>query len=313
MKSYILKRISYMFLVLIGVSILTFLMTYITPGDPAELVLISRGIEPEKRIIEETRKDLGLDLSFIMQYKDWVKQVSRGDLGISYRTGRPVLEELLNKLPATIELTIAGFLVMLFISIPVGIISCFYKNTVFDHIIRLFSLLGSSIPSFWLGIVLIYFFSVRFSMFPVRGRGGLIHLILPSITLGLGMSAQYARLLRASMLEVLGQDFVLAARARGLKESMIIIFTVFKNSLLPVITSLGISLGHLLGGTTIVETIFSWPGLGKLIVESIFSRDYPMIQGYALFMAVVFSGINLLIDLTYKFIDPRINIEGSDD
>lgn len=308
MKVYVLKRFSYLFLVMLGVSILTFGMSHLAPGDPAELILRAQGVEPTVETIRKMQLAMGLDKPFLVQYGTWMQNLLQGDLGYSYRTGRPVSLEILKRFPATVELTLAGLLVMVSIAIPVGILSALFKNTALDHFSRIFALLGASIPSFWLGLMLIYFFGVQMSLFPVMGRGRPEHLVLPALTLGLGMSAQYARLLRASMLEVLGQEFIQAARARGLTEEIIIIFNALKNALLPVVTSFGISLGHLLGGTVIVETIFTWPGVGRFVVDSIFNRDYPVIQGYVLLMALIFVVVNLLVDLTYTFIDPRIRL-----
>jgi peptide/nickel transport system permease protein len=295
---------------MLGVSILTFGMSHLAPGDPAELILRARGVEPTVDTIQIMREQMGLDTPLIVQYGKWMQNVLQGDLGNSYRTGRPVSQEIFRRFPATLELTLAGFLVIVLISLPAGILAALYKNTFIDHFSRLFALLGSSVPSFWLGLMLIYFFAIHLSLFPVMGRGEINHLVLPALTLGLGMSAQYARLLRASMLEVLGQEFIQATRARGLKEHTIIIFNALKNALLPVVTSLGISLGHLLGGAVIVESIFTWPGVGKFVVDSIFNRDYPVIQGYVLLMALIFVLVNLLVDLTYTLIDPRIRLEG---
>lgn len=309
MKVYVIKRFSYLFMVMFGVSILTFGMTHLAPGDPAELILRARGVEPTDDTIQTMRQQMGLNAPLIVQYGTWMKNVLQGDLGNSYRTGRPVAQEILRRFPATVELSSAGLLVMILISLPVGILAALYKNTIIDHLSRVFALLGASVPSFWLGMMLIYFFAVQLSLFPVMGRGGIKHLVLPALTLGLGMSAQYARLLRASMLEVMGQEFIQTARARGLKEYIIIIFSTLKNALLPVVTSFGISLGHLLGGTVIVETIFTWPGVGKFVVDSIFNRDYPVIQGYVLLMALIFVLVNLMVDLTYTLIDPRIRLE----
>lgn len=188
MKVYVLKRFSYLFLV-IGVSILTFGMTHLAPGDPAELILRARGVEPTDDTIQVMRQQMGLDAPVVVQYGTWMQNVLQGDLGNSYRTGRPVAQEILRRFPATLELTLAGLLVMILISLPVGILAALYKNTIIDHVSRVFALLGASVPSFWLGMMLIYFFAVQLSLFPVMGRGGIKHLVLPALTLGLGMSA----------------------------------------------------------------------------------------------------------------------------
>jgi peptide/nickel transport system permease protein len=310
MKRYIVKRISYLFIVMLGVSILTFSLSQLTPGDPAELILREGGLEPTREAVQALRKEMGLDDPIVKQYGKWLWAVTRGDFGKSFRTGQPVFAEITHRFPATIELTLAGLAVMLFIALPVGILSAFFKNTFLDHLSRVFALLGASIPSFWLGLLLIYAFAVRVTLFPVMGRGGMANLALPALALGLGMSSTYARLLRASMLEVLGQDHIVAARARGLREQTVLVKNALKNALLPVVTAFGMSLGHLLGGTVIVETVFAWPGVGRFVVQSIFNRDYPVVQGYVLFMALIFVLVNLAVDISYKFFDPRIRLEG---
>jgi peptide/nickel transport system permease protein len=199
--------------------------------------------------------------------------------------------------------------VMVLLAVPAGILSALYRHAFIDHFSRICALVGASLPSFWKGLMLIYFLAVVWGIFPVMGRGGLEHLVLPAVTLGFGMAAVYTRVLRASMLDVLGQEYIKVARAKGLKERWVIGRHALKNALLPAVTLFGMSLGHLLGGTVIVETIFAWPGVGKFVVEAIFNRDYPVIQGYALFMAIVFVLVNLLVDISYVFLDPRIRLE----
>jgi peptide/nickel transport system permease protein len=310
MKRYVVKRISYLFVVMLGVSILTFSLSRLAPGDPAELILKESGLEPTREAVLALRGEMGLDDHVVRQYGKWLWSVVRGDFGKSFRTGQPVFTEIVQRFPATVELTLAGMAVMLLIALPVGALSAFFKNSFLDHLSRIFALLGASIPSFWLSLLLIYAFAVRFTLFPVMGRGGVANLVLPALALGLGMSATYARLLRASMLEVLGQDYIMAARARGIRERTILAKNALKNALLPVVTAFGISLGHLLGGTVIVETVFAWPGVGRFVVQSIFNRDYPVVQGYVLFMALIFVLVNLAVDLSYRFFDPRIRLEG---
>ena len=312
MKKYIVKRLSYLLVVMLGVSILTFTISQLTPGDPAELLLRESGVEPTREAVEAMRDHLGLNDPLVVQYGKWLWAVLQGDFGKSFRTGQPVFEEITQRFPATVELTVAGLAVMLSIALPVGIFSALFKNTFIDHLSRLFALMGASLPSFWLGLLLIYYFAVKLSLLPVMGRGGLLHLILPALALGLGMSATYARLLRASMLEVLGQDYIQAARARGLREQTVLAKNALKNALLPVVTAFGMSLGHLLGGTVIVETIFAWPGVGRFVVQAIFNRDYPVVQGYVLFMALIFVLVNLAVDISYKYFDPRIRLEGGE-
>lgn len=308
MFKYICKRVVFLFFVMFGVSLLTFGMVHLTPGDPAEILLRTEGINATPQAVEALREKLGLNNPLPVQYGHWISKVVRGDLGVSYETGRPVLEELGQRLPATVELTVAGTIVVLLVSLPLGLLSAVFKNTLIDHLGRLFALVGASLPSFWLGLILIYILAVKYSLLPVMGRGGLAHLVLPALTLGLGMSATYARLLRASMLEILGLDFIQAARARGLTENTILLGHALKNALLPLVTAFGMSLGHLLGGTVIVETIFAWPGMGHYLVDSIFGRDYAVVQGYVLLMALIFVILNLLVDISYAFIDPRMRI-----
>lgn len=295
--------------VMLGVSIITFMLINLAPGDPAEVILRSGGIEPTPEAVEALREELGLHDPVYVRYGKWLWDILHLDFGRSFQTGLPVIEEIADRFPATLELTLAGILVMLFISFPTGILSAVYKNTILDYLGRAVALLGASLPSFWLGLLLIYYVAVKLGLLSVMGRGGWSHRILPAFTLGFGMAATYARLLRASMLEVLGQEYILAARARGLKERAIILQNALKNALLPVVTAFGTSFGYLLGGTVIVETVFAWPGLGKFLVEAIFNRDYPVIQGYVLFMAFVFVFTNLAVDISYQLLDPRIRLE----
>lgn len=310
MKSYILKRLLYFFPVMIGISIVTYLLINIAPGDPAEIILRSKGVEPNQETIYILREEMGLNKPIYIQYAKWLWNVIHFDLGKSFKTGIPVTEEILYRLPATLELTMGALCITLLIAIPAGIISALYCNSIIDHIARIFALIGASMPSFWIGLLLIYSLAVKMKIFPVMGRGGFEHLVLPAVTLGFSMTAIYARMLRASMLEILGQDFIKVARAKGLKERWIIGRHALKNSLIPIVTLFGMSLGNLLGGSVIVETIFSWPGIGKFIISAILNRDYPVIQGFVLFMAVIFVLINLLVDISYGFIDPRIRYEG---
>ncbi|HSQ88234.1 nickel ABC transporter permease [Romboutsia sp.] len=309
MGKYIFRRMIYLIPVIIGVSIITFGLSQIAPGDPAEIILRENGIEPTKEAIQHLREQLKINDPIIKQYVRWFLNVLNGDLGNSFYTKQPVLQEITSRLPATFELAIFSYILTIIISFPLGIFSAIYKNTWIDNLSRCFAFIGSSMPSYWLGLILIYFLSVKLSIFPVMGRGTLKHLLLPALTLALGMASTYARLLRGSMLEVLGEDFILSARARGIREFIVIYYNALKKALLPVVTSLGISFGYLLGGTVIVENIFAWPGVGQLLVEAIFTRDYPVIQGYVLWMSIIFVFVNLIVDILYKFLDPRISIQ----
>ncbi|WP_350344258.1 nickel ABC transporter permease [Proteinivorax tanatarense] len=308
LAEYILKRCLHLIFVLFGVSLLTFSLSHLIPGDPAEIILKDMGVEATEKEVESLREELGLNERFLVQYKNWLKNALKGDLGQSFRTGGDVAEEIRVRLPATIILTLGATFIMIVISLPLGILSAIYKNTWIDHLSRGIALIGASMPSFWLALILMYILAVRHPIFPVMGRGSLSHLFLPAFTLGAGMATTFARLIRASMLEVLGEDYILAARSRGLKENIVIVNNALKSALLPVITSFGMSFGHLLGGTVIIENIFAWPGVGNFLVESIYGRDYPVIQGYVLWMSIIFVFVNLIVDISYKFLDPRVSL-----
>lgn len=309
MRRYLLKRLSYLIPVMFGVSIVTFALIRLAPGDPAELILRAGGFEPTQEEIKALREELGLDVPVYIQYIRWLWNVFHLNLGESYYTGEPVVKEILIRFPATLELAGAAIALVILFALPAGILAALYRRAATDHLMRLIAILGASLPGFWLGLLLIYLFAVKLKLLPVMGKGSLEHLILPAVTLSFGMAATYARLLRASMLEVLGQDYITVARAKGLDEEAVVLGHALKNALLPVITMLGLSFGHLLGGTVIIETVFAWPGVGRFCLEAIFHRDYPVVQAYALFMAVVFVLANLVVDLSYRFLDPRVEVE----
>jgi peptide/nickel transport system permease protein len=310
MRNFIIKRLLYLIPVMIGVSIITFALINLAPGDPAELMLRAEGMEPSREAVEALREDLGLNEPVHVRYGQWLWGVMHFDMGNSYRTGRPVAEELVDRFPATLELTIAALLFVLLFAVPAGILAALYRHAFIDHLSRILALLGASLPGFWLGLLLIYFFSVKLGIFPVMGRGGPQHLVLPAVTLGFTMAATYARLLRASMLDVLGQDFIKVARAKGLQEKWVIGRHALKNAVIPAVTMFGMSFGNLLGGSVIIETIFAWPGIGKFAVDSIFNRDYPVIQGYVFFMALIFVLANLLVDISIEAISKRPGARG---
>ncbi|MCL0094318.1 ABC transporter permease [Dehalococcoidales bacterium] len=310
MLTYIIRRIGLMIFILLGVSVITFSMIHLVPGDPAEIIAMERyGEEITAETIDRVRTELGLDQPVYIQYFNWLTNVLQGDLGYSFRTDRPVLDEILTRLPATIQLALAGMLVALLIAIPVGVISATRQYSAVDNLSMFGALLGVSIPNFWLGLLLIMFFSVHLGWLPVFGRGGIEHLILPALTLGTGMAAITTRLIRSSMLEVLGQDYIRTARAKGLKEKVVIYKHALKNAMIPVVTIVGLQFAFLLEGAVIVEVIFAWPGIGRLLVDSIFARDFMLIQGCILFIAAMFVLVNLLVDLSYAYLDPKIRYE----
>ena len=310
MLTYIIRRLGLMVFIILGVSVITFSMIHLVPGDPAEVIATERyGEEITAETIEHVRRELGLDQPVYVQYARWLINVLQGDLGYSFRTDRPVLDEILTRLPATIQLALAGMLVALIIAIPVGIVSATRQYSAVDNISMFGALLGVSMPNFWLGLLLIMFFSVHLGWLPVFGRGGIEHLILPAITLGTGMAAITTRLIRSSMLEVLGQDYIRTARAKGLKEKVVVYKHALKNAMIPVVTIVGLQFAFLMEGAVIVEVIFAWPGIGRLLVDSIFARDFMLIQGCILFIAAMFVLVNLLVDVSYAYLDPKIRYE----
>lgn len=313
MWEYVTKRLAMVSLVIAGVTLVSFLAMYLAPGDPAELIALARyGQDLSVDQIQSVRETEGLDAPVYIQYFIWLDHLLHLDLGRSVVTSEDVLAEVLLKLPATAKLAVAGLLISLFIALPAGILSALRKNTLLDSGCMFISLIGISIPNFWLGILLIWFFALTLHILPSFGYGSLKHLVLPALTLGVSMSAVTARLTRASLLEVLDQEYIVAARARGFDEQTILFRHALKNAFLPILTFAGMQFGYLLGGAVIVETIFSWPGIGKLLVDSIFARDFSMVQGCVLFIAVLFSLSNLTVDIMYAVLDPRIRYDNHD-
>ncbi|MBT2583217.1 ABC transporter permease [Planococcus sp. ISL-109] len=278
----------------------------LAPGDPVMTILNADEMMVTEADQTKLRSELGFDQPIYVQYGQWVLGVVQLDLGKSYVTGKPVINEMAERMPITAQLTAGALLVMVSISVPLGIISARYPGKWPDQISRILALIGASIPSFWLGLMLIYFFAFKLQLLPTTGIGSFSHMILPSFSLGFSLSAVYARLLRAGLLESLSEDYIQAARARGVKEGRILWFHAFRAALLPVITVFGLSIGSMLGGAVVIEILFSWPGLGSMVIDAIFSRDYPVIQGYVLLTGVLVVVVNLLVDLSYYWIDPRI-------
>ncbi len=310
MRYYVVRRFYAMLIILLCVSAITFSLMHLVPGDSARIIAEKKyGEEVSEQTVELVRREMGLDRPIFIQYFSWLGGVFRGDFGESFRTGRPVRDEIWSKLPATAELALAAILVSLIIAIPVGIISAVKQYSLLDSASMVGALVGVSMPNFWLGLLLILFFSVHLEWLPVFGRGELKHLILPALTLGTGMAAVTARLTRSSILEVLKQDYVRTARAKGMTEMVVMNRHVLKNSLIPVITVVGLQFGSLLEGTVVVEVIFDWPGIGRLLYDSIFARDYPVIQGCVFIIAAMYVTVNLLVDISYAWLDPKINNE----
>ena len=302
MKSYLLRRLWQSLLVIFGVSVVVFLILHLT-GDPAALMLPPDATAED---IAKFRHDMGFDDPVAVQYVRFLKGAVRGDFGQSIRPGEPALGLVVERLPATFELAGAGLVIALALAIPAGIVSAVRRNTSIDYISTVVALLGQAMPTFWLGIMLILVFSVRLNWLPSSGRGDVEHLILPAITLGLFTTARITRLTRSGMLEVLGQDYIRTARAKGMGEPPVVWKHALKNAAIPIVTIVGIELGTLLGGSVITETIFAWPGVGRLSVQAIFNRDYPVVQSAVFLLASTFVIVNFLVDVVYTYLDPRI-------
>ncbi|WP_088013728.1 ABC transporter permease [Gottfriedia acidiceleris] len=302
---FIVRRIIQTIPVLLGVSLVVFLIMQMVPGDPATLLA---GEGATKQTIEMIRHQLGLDRPVAIQYFDYVYHVLQGDFGESLRNNRPVLDEIMIRLPITIELALASIFITVVLGMLAGIISATKQYSVADITIMIVALLGISLPSFWFGLMLIYFFSVNLHIFPVAGWGTFKHMVLPALTLGAGGAAIVARMTRSSMLEVVRQDYMRTARAKGLKEHIIIYKHGLKNALIPVITVVGLQFGALLGGTVLTESVFAINGLGRLIVDAIRTRDLPMVQGGVLIASVIFVFMNLAVDILYRYFNKRVDL-----
>jgi peptide/nickel transport system permease protein len=303
----ILRRLASTALVVLGVVVLVFLLIHLIPGDPVD-VMLGESAQPADR--EALRESLGLNQPIHIQLANYFKSLISLDLGRSLHTQRPILDLLAERLPATIELAAAALLVTLVLALPLGLLAAARRDTAWDHGAMTFSLLGVSIPNFWMGPLLILVFALWLGWFPVSGREGAGAVILPALTLGTSLSAILARMIRSSVLEVLGEDFIRTAYAKGLTRRQVLIRHALPNALLPVITILGLQLGALLAGAVITETVFSWPGIGLLTVEAIQSRDYPVVQACVLLIALTYVLINSLTDLVYSLVDPRIRVGG---
>ena len=304
------RRLLQIVIVLFGISFFTFGLTYLSPGDPAEIMLTECGNIPTPELLEQTRAELGLDKPFLVQYGNWLKGVLTGDMGKSYSMKVPVVEKLVSCFFPTLKLALASLLIMILFSIPLGILSAVYHNRWPDYLVRGLTFFGVSVPNFWIGLILLSIFGVQLRWVTVSGGStDFKSLVLPAVTLAIAMSAKYTRQVRIAVLEELQQDYVTGARMRGLTEKMILWKHVLPNATLPLVTLLGLSLGSLLGGTAVVEIIYNWPGLGSMAVKAISCRDYPLVQGYVLWIALLYMGINLLVDLSYERLDPRLKEE----
>lgn len=306
MGRYILYRLILTVLVLLGVSIVVFFIIRLVPGDPAELLADQWATKED---IEQLRRDMGLDKPVTVQYLRFMDRILHGDLGNSIITKVPVAEEIAARFPSTLKLAVTGTVIAIVIGTLAGTISAVRPYSIFDNIAMILALLGVSTPAFWLGLMFILVFSVHLGWFPAMGAATPKHLILPSLTLGLLTAGVIARQSRSSMLQTLQEDYIVTARSKGLLERVVVYRHALKNALIPVVTIVGLQFGRLLGGTVLVESVFSWPGMGRLLVDAIFTRDYPIIQGAVLIFAMTFALVNLGVDLLYGSIDPRIRYE----
>lgn len=310
MKRKISYRFAHIFLVLLGVSFLSFLLMYVSPGDPVRAMYAVSGSIPSEEVLEQTREELGLNDPFFIQYGNWISNCLRGDFGTSYSKGEAVATLLMERVMPTIQLALLSLVIMVLVAVPIGVYSALRQNSILDYLLRGTTFISISMPNFWVGLLLLYVVAMKLGWLPVvSNQMNFQRLILPAVTLAIAMAGKYARQVRAAILEELRQDYVAGARARGLSERCVLWCHVLPNAVLPLITMLGLSLGSLLGGTAVVEVIFSYPALGSLAISAITSRDYPLIQGYVLWIALIYMAVNLVVDLSYNRLDPRLRKE----
>lgn len=305
MAQYVVRRLLLALLVVFGVSVISFGMTF-PSGDPATALA---GDNWTRQQIDEFRHELGFDRPWYVQYWAFLTHALRGDFGESLRQHRPAMSLLAERMPATLQLTGAAFLLSVSLSIPIGVLSATRRNSWYDRVAMLFALVGQSMPVFWVGTMLILIFGVKLHWLPIAGAGGVSHLILPTVTLGIFSIARNARVVRSSMLDVLGFDYVRTARAKGLRDARVLMGHAFKNALLPIVTLFGLDIGYLLSGAVVTETIFAWPGVGRLTVDAVLGKDLPLVEAAVIVLAAVFVLINLLVDLVYGYLDPRVRLQ----
>lgn len=309
MTGYLARRVLSLVPTWLGISLFAFALANLAPGDPAELILQRQQEEPPTPAqLEAFRERFGLDDPFVVQYGRWVGRALQGDLGESFRNGQPVFDELLSRFPATLQITIPAFALAVVMALTIGVLSAVRQGSLSDHASRVGALLADSVPSFVLAYLLILVFAVKLELLPVAGRGTWQHLVLPTLTLGLAATASIMRLTRSSLLDVLGENYVRTARAMGLPWRTVILRHALKNALIPVVTVAALIFAGFVTGTVIVETVFAWPGIGKYVVDSIFARDYAVIQGFVVFTGTVFVILNLLVDVLYVRLDPRVRL-----
>ena len=313
MKHYAVKRLLQLIPILFAITFLSYGMMRLAGSDVVEQKMENTDGTVSQEMIDAAREELGLEKPFIVQYVTWLGKLARGDMGVSYVSGKPVFSTFVSKLPATLLLAVVSILLTVIVSIPLGIWSAVNQNRAADYVIRTASFVGNSLPNFFVSLLLMYFFAIRLNWFPVISRDvSLQSVALPSITLAIAMSAKYLRQVRATVLDELSKDYVLGAKARGVKFQTTMMKSVMKASLVTIITLLTLSIGSLLGGTAIVESIFMWDGVGKMAVDAINMRDYPIIQAYVMWMAIIYVLVNLITDVSYRYLDPRIRLGGTE-
>ena len=309
MGKYIGKRMLHLVGILVALSFLTFLLMYLAPGDAATKKLNAQGIAVSQEVLEQTRKSMGLDRPFLVQYGDWALKVLRGDLGTSFKDGQSVAGKLGKALGYTVQLALGSMAISLLISLPLAVLTALKKDTLLDNIIRFFSFIANSLPNFLISVLLMYWLCVKARLLPVVADKSVKGLLLPSLALSIPMVGRFLRQFRAEVLEQLGQSYVSGAVSRGVRSRYILYRNVLHNASITILTVVGLQIGTLFGGSVVIETIFRWPGLGKLAMDAITNRDYPVIQGFVLFTSVVYVTVNLLTDIAYHWIDPRVRTE----
>jgi peptide/nickel transport system permease protein len=307
MKKQIAKRFLELIVLLVVLSMLTFLLMYLAPGDPAEKRLSSQGVAVTKEVLNAERERMGLMRPFLVRYGEWAINVLHGDFGVSFKDDLPVAPKLVKGLKNTIVLALSSLLLSLVISVPLGVYSAVKENSIFDHIVRLFSFIGNSLPNFLLSVLLMYFFCIRLNLFPIIASGNFDGLILPALCLAIPMSTRFIRQIRTEILTELKKDYVVGLKSRGVREKDILFHNVLYNSLGHIFTIVALQIGVLMGGSVVIETIFRWPGIGKLVMDSIDARDYPVIMGFVIVMGTIYVVLNFLSDVLCKVIDPRVS------
>ena len=309
MGKYILMRLVHLVWILLAVSFLTFLLLYLAPGDAASKKLGAQGVAVSEEVLERTREEMGLNRPFFVQFGDWALHALRGDLGTSYKDGAPVSGKLTAGLRRTVVLALSSLVLALVIALPLSILTALKKDGVLDYVVRFLSFIGNSMPNFLISVLLMYWFCVKLRLLPVVADESVKGLLLPALALSIPMCGRFLRQFRAEVLEQLGRPYVAGARARGVTGGRILFFNVLRGALLPILTIVGLSIGTLLGGSVVIETVFRWPGLGKVAMDAITARDIPVVQGFVLLTAVIYTLVNLLTDLAYHWVDPRVRQE----